>query len=363
MKHKLHKLEAIRGFAAVYVVFHHLFSQQLLIGGHNFSFLFKFGQEAVILFFILSGFVIKYSFELSRDKSFNDYFLKRFLRIYIPLFIIFITNYLLVVWQQKHLISVDIKNLFGNLFMLQDASFLKPNVICDPLFNNTPLWSLSYEWWFYMLFFIINQNLLKRTYSFVGAIGIVSAFTYLVYPFFLNRLFMYLCIWWAGVVIAEIYLKGKEINFKNLQKSFYILIGCLLILLINARINIYNNLPRSIGVSPYLEVRHFGFAIVAISIAIIWKKFHWKFFSSTIGLFEPLATISFGIYISHYFLIVNATYLNFINNRVVEVICYSVICLAYAFLVERILYIHLKKLFIRKKLVSKSLPIVGSPVH
>jgi peptidoglycan/LPS O-acetylase OafA/YrhL len=50
------------------------------------SFLFRFGQEAVMLFFLLSGFVIYYSFSLGKDKSFQGYFQRRWLRIY-PIFI------------------------------------------------------------------------------------------------------------------------------------------------------------------------------------------------------------------------------------------------------------------------------------
>ena len=45
MKSKLVKLDAIRGFSALYVVFHHsFFSESFQIGHFNLSFLFKFGQ-------------------------------------------------------------------------------------------------------------------------------------------------------------------------------------------------------------------------------------------------------------------------------------------------------------------------------
>ena len=85
---KLQKLEAIRGFSALYVVFFHMLPQEIIFLGINVGFLFRFGSEAVIMFFILSGFVIKYSWEKSSNKSFKKYFLRRFLRIYIPLFFI-----------------------------------------------------------------------------------------------------------------------------------------------------------------------------------------------------------------------------------------------------------------------------------
>ncbi len=51
---RLMKLESIRGFAAAYVVAHH---SAIAYGGKP-PLLLGFGQEAVILFFLLSGFVI-----------------------------------------------------------------------------------------------------------------------------------------------------------------------------------------------------------------------------------------------------------------------------------------------------------------
>jgi peptidoglycan/LPS O-acetylase OafA/YrhL len=132
MKGKLHKLEAIRGFAALYVVGSHLFDREFYILGHNLAFLFKFGQEAVTVFFVLSGFVIQYSFARSRDKSFTVYFMKRFTRIYIPLFVVYILSYILYENFSTPRSTPLIPHLIGNVFMLQDIYSAKPNVICDP---------------------------------------------------------------------------------------------------------------------------------------------------------------------------------------------------------------------------------------
>ena len=89
-KNRLEKLEAVRGFAALYVVFFHTLPQKIYLGGINIGALFRFGPEAVIVFFALSGFVIKYTYERSKDKSFRYYFIRRFIRLYIPLLFIFL---------------------------------------------------------------------------------------------------------------------------------------------------------------------------------------------------------------------------------------------------------------------------------
>jgi len=118
---KLEKLEAIRGFAALYVVLFHALPQKIYLFGINVGVLFRFGSEAVIVFFVLSGFVIKYSWQRSSNKSFRYYFSHRFIRLYIPLFFIFILGYLLKCYADGSLADPDLKTLFGNIFMLQDV--------------------------------------------------------------------------------------------------------------------------------------------------------------------------------------------------------------------------------------------------
>src|SRR5690349_6415685 len=146
---KFEKLEALRGFAAIYVVVYHvLMHVQLKVAGFDLLFFFRFGQEAVILFFLLSGFVIKYSFERSKDKSFKSYFLKRFTRIFIPLLFVLVLSYALQSVAAGRLINPAAGTLMANLCMLQDVN-VKPNVFFSTYMGNAPLWSLAFEWWFY----------------------------------------------------------------------------------------------------------------------------------------------------------------------------------------------------------------------
>jgi peptidoglycan/LPS O-acetylase OafA/YrhL len=61
---KLEILEFGRGFAAFYVLMHHLRP----LRDTPFDILFRFGQEAVILFFLVSGFVIYLSCQASKPS-------------------------------------------------------------------------------------------------------------------------------------------------------------------------------------------------------------------------------------------------------------------------------------------------------
>lgn len=115
-ENKLLKLEAIRGAAALYVVLHHTIRDASVLG-YDLSFLFRFGQEAVILFFILSGFVIEYSFKRGSDKTFTTYFVKRLLRIYIPLVLVYLANYFILYVQQSG-VDVPWGQVVLNILML-----------------------------------------------------------------------------------------------------------------------------------------------------------------------------------------------------------------------------------------------------
>ena len=365
-KKKLHKLEALRGIAAFYVVLHHTYDVFLKTSS-PYAFLFEFGQEAVILFFILSGFVIEYSFSQSKDKTFKTYFFKRFNRIYIPIIIIFIVNYLLFYWQGM-IHNFDFSNLAGNLLMAQDLPY-KPNIICLPFLDNSPLWSLSYEWWFYMFFFLLYIFFKERTSNAIYILGILATISYLFYPFWGNRIFMYMIVWNIGADLARVYIKHQTFKLTLLYKQIAILTICTAILVINfvlnkdtvhAAINFTSTQTIGRGVSPFLELRHFLFSLIAVIAGIVWYRLKWFGFSYTIGLFEVLAPVSYCMYVSHWFLVSKATYLSFIDNIYIRYALYFIICVAFSYLVERVLYVRINRLIVSSLKKQNSPGVVGN---
>ncbi len=346
---RLEKLEAVRGFAALYVVFFHMLPQKIFLFGLNIGYLFRFGPEMVIVFFLLSGFVIKYTYEKSKDKSFGHYFIRRFIRLYIPLIIIFLLGYLIQCYKAGGLANPELLNLLGNLFMLQDVISLKPNVIVPAYLGNGVLWSLSYEWWFYMLFFVLVSNIkTEKLNRFVFFLTILGAATYLIYPFIVNRLIMYFAIWWTGVRFAEIYLKKEEITFKAIYLQVVMVLIITLILTLNLKIHFeYTKIyTYPLVAYPFVEFRHFSCALIVIIGSIIWKKLNWLGFDLLLGKFKHIAAISYVIYISHHYLVIEATYLRFINNKVIEYSLYLIVMLLFSYLIEVIVYNKLKKLIL-----------------
>ncbi|SDX07854.1 Peptidoglycan/LPS O-acetylase OafA/YrhL, contains acyltransferase and SGNH-hydrolase domains [Lutibacter oricola] len=354
---KLKKLEAIRGFSALYVVLFHMLPQKIYFLGINVGILFRFGSEAVILFFVLSGFVIKYSWEKSTDKSFHSYFIRRFIRIYIPLFFIFLIGYLLKCYSEGALANPEWKTLLGNIFMLQDVISLKPNVVSPTYMGNGLLWSLSYEWWFYMLFIFLTKKISKtKINTLVNIIVIVAAISYLIYPFIVNRIAMYFAIWWIGVKFADIYLTGGKYSFKSMLPYAYVVALIITILGLNFYLNFsYTKIYKYPLVAyPFVELRHFIFSFIIMFGAIIWHRWHWIGFNNIFGIFKYFAPFSYVIYISHDYLVVKATYLNFINHKIVEYVLYFILMLLFSYLIEVIVYKRIKK-YVMYYFVNKSI--------
>jgi len=347
---RLDKLEAVRGFAALYVVFFHILPQKIELWGVNIGYLFRFGPEAVIVFFVLSGFVIKFTYEKSKDKSFGYYFIRRFIRLYIPLFLIFIMAYAIKCYSVGTWANPDLKILVGNLFMLQDVISQKPNVIVPSYMGNGVLWSLSYEWWFYMLFFVLVTHVAKEKLNkFVTVLTIIAALSYMVYPFIVNRLAMYFAIWWTGVHFADIYLKKEEFTFKAIMPQLVLLGSISAILALNLKLNFeYTKIyTYPLVAYPFVELRHFIFAIMVLVGAIVWRKLNWIAFDIFLTPFKFLASCSYVIYISHHYLVVEATYLNFVNNKIVEYGLYVIVLVLFSYFIEVIVYNRIKRLILK----------------
>jgi len=347
-KPRLEMLEALRGFAALYVVLFHLFPSKIVLFGVNIGMLFRFGPESVIVFFVLSGFVIKYTFEKSKDKSFRYYFIRRFIRLYIPLILIFLMGYLIKCYAEGAFVSPQFTTLLGNLFMLQDVITQKPHVLSGTYMGNGVIWSLSYEWWFYMLFFVLatrikgNEDRLNKWVTFLTFGAAVS---YVIYPFIINRLLMYFAIWWVGVRFASDYLKGERITFRRIMPHAWLLFAIIGVLLVNLYIHFSASKDYNypLAAYPIIELRHFVFGTLVMFGAVIWQNLKWTGFNPLLGIFKYLAPCSYVIYISHDYLVINATYLKFINNVIIEYTLYILFMILFSWLLEVVVYKWVRK--------------------
>ncbi len=331
-KKYLEKLDAIRGFAAFYVVLHHFVTNLNFVPEIIKKSLFSFGQEAVMLFFLLSGFVICWSFSKTSKSTFKHYFLRRFRRIYFPFLIAILLSMTVFAFKGDLIREFSWEQLIGNLLMLQDFSSVKPGTWFSPYLTNYPLWSLSYEWWFYMLFFPLYKLLPKTGYR-IYFILIISSLAFINYRFMPNQIALFLSyfiIWWSGVEAADIFIQQKRFTPKNMQAIIFSLL--LMLMLVSTSLIGINNIR--LGYYPFLMVRHFSTAFLAIVLGLLWYQRKLLFFQQTLGFFTLIAPISYGIYIFHYPILEQLDLSIYINNVWIVYIVKFVLIIALAYLIE-----------------------------
>jgi peptidoglycan/LPS O-acetylase OafA/YrhL len=290
-ENKLWPLEVFRGLAALYVVLHH--SRQML--PHAIQPLLLFGQEAVILFFLLSGFVIHYNYSVKQGFDRKDFLWKRFVRIY-PIFILVMVLSIVVNLatgaRQAHM---DTPTFFYNLIGLQDSQIQKPGIGYPTFGDNDPLWSLGYEVWFYLFYAITGSKNFNRNLVIVVIIALAGGLLFSFYPGKAYLTLMYLPIWWLGAAIAQATLSQRLHPFLSGM-------AIVLITLAGYVAGSYEQIrtsASSIGLHPFIEIRHFAAAIV---FAVVWMMAQKWLSMKHFTWLQPLAIlapISYGVYIVH----------------------------------------------------------------
>src|SRR5450830_63989 len=222
-------LDFVRWVAALLVVMHHgrhlwfadlsdVTNKTLLIKA--FYFITGFGGEAVMVFFLLSGFLVGGgAIRKWRTGAYSsiDYMINRFSRIYTLLVPALIFGGLLDLIGLHYFNSTEIytnspryhtKSLgyvisdnfniptfFSNLFNFQ-------GILSSHFGSNSPLWSLSYEWWYYCLFALLLELMIRKSSDiFFWISGICIIATLVLFPV---KLPLYFLIWALGAWIASI---------------------------------------------------------------------------------------------------------------------------------------------------------------
>ena len=187
---------------------HHVAKAHGLLHGPGLILLF--GQEAVIVFFLLSGFVI-FNGEHRRALRPGGYYARRVRRIYPVLIAAMIVSTLVATDNGDLAARFDWRSLWGTLAGLQDIAAIKPGVIVDPYLDNLPLWSLSYELAFYLVFPPILMLWQRHPRATDHAVGIGCCLCYGLYALHPNHAALvgaYFMIWWSGAMAARAYLAG-----------------------------------------------------------------------------------------------------------------------------------------------------------
>lgn len=294
-------LDVARSLAATYVVVHHVASARGW--SHGLGLIFRFGQEAVLVFFLLSGFVI-FANERERALKPSGYYWRRLRRIYPGLIIAMLVSTFVSLDNGDFLSRFKLSELLYTLLSLQDVGFLKPGVISNPYLGNDPLWSLSYEVVFYLVFpavLIAWSRNAARTGMIVGVVSCLSYVLFVAWPNHASLVATYFLIWWCGAMAGDAYLRGES-NFKAFSPSLCWLSILCGISAVAVEIVGY----KGFGYYPFLQLRHFAIALtmlVAFSTPLGAIIARW-----CLPLARPAAfwaSISYGLYVLHYPILVD----------------------------------------------------------
>lgn len=156
-------LDTLRILASLTVFYFHAYDQwNKLAENQEHSVLYNVAHGAVIVFFVLSGYVIAYT-TTNRNRGEIQYASARLGRLYSVLVpALFITALLTVIakYFDPNLMNSYSRGetwprLFVSAFFLNEVWFLSA---APPI--NGPLWSLSFEFWYYVIFglFLYRNN-------------------------------------------------------------------------------------------------------------------------------------------------------------------------------------------------------------
>jgi peptidoglycan/LPS O-acetylase OafA/YrhL len=245
-------LDVVRGVSAVIVMLSHVFQifivPKIGLSGFIDRIWTLLASYSVMAFFIISGFVISISImrNVQRNGVFKEreFLIKRFNRLYPPLILSLVMIIGIFYLAQalnlhgseafyiqgdyeviREKISLEWKPIFASLVFIQD---IFPGLWSPSL--NGALWSLSYEFWFYVIAMSVTSWIINKRLTWGGllTIGVIIPIVY-----FNNvNFFTFLCTWGSGVFWALLYVRRKSLGQRIKVYTLPIFLGLLAILLI-----------------------------------------------------------------------------------------------------------------------------------
>ena len=310
---KLRALTGLRFFAAAAIVFLHF---------EGYFGIKKIGNLAfgVSFFFILSGFILTYVYSALEDwEAKKKFYLARVARIWPAHLFFFLVVFFSVFFNLIPTIG-DSKVILFNIFMVHAWIPLSKSYFSF----NSPSWSISTEFFFYLCFPFIISNWSKTWYWKAFAIGmipfcIIWCCTYFHLPHYtldnalttngllhvnpLSRLFEF----FLGIVAAKIWLKYRHKLNVSIAQATFLELAVISLLVLNflnyASISSFfsHYVPESLnyGFNDWAKTGIFeslSFSLL-IMIFALEKGIVSKLLSNRAAVF--LGEISFSIYLFH----------------------------------------------------------------
>lgn|GEM_PF-305740 len=342
-------LDGLRGLAALWVLLHH--ARWLLWEGwepyqqHAASYSgwdkalvyllapLRYGHEAVIFFFVLSGFVIHYGYAkklaayhawMNRPRTpecdewsshqlpagevhfgWFSYFRRRARRLYPPLIFALVVTFALDyagtklgwgIYRQQTaypLINAEIQSNIGFGTALGNLGFLMHGWV-NCYGSNGPLWSLHFEWWFYMVYPLLWLFVRRSLGVATAVVGLLFVLSLLVPPGpfrAVAQIFTALLTWWFGALLAEVFVGRIKVRWSWLA-PLALLLPALPLLLPRLKAH----WPVAFSGWGADTLYGLGFSgLLALCFLVRERGWHLRFLERL----EPLGAMSYTLYIVH----------------------------------------------------------------
>jgi len=272
---------------------------------------------AVLAFFVVSGFMIFVSVQRHRapDGSFDagGFALARVLRIYPPLaaaLLVTIACYLVIQGFDLH--GAASYRLGGELFLSREKAVMEWHLLpttflllydvvpvkfpLGPVSMNGPLWTLSYEFWFYILA-MVGVSAIAHRRLWTGRVPLLLLAGMLLHGW--NKLlFAFLLVWGAGYLLGYLYTRDFLRHRRFVAGAAACAAACCALLLVGER-----DLDRYLY-NPFVGRARLTLALtgvlLAIGIALAMRAAAHRQAAPRAGLAARTAGFSYTLYIVHY---------------------------------------------------------------
>lgn len=241
------------------------------------------GIPSVSLFFIMSGFVISYKYNKTKNRTIiSKSTVKRYFRFVIPITFSYIIMHLSSIFLWKHQINLNTA-LYQSFY---GCEFTHEHMI------NYALWTISFE--------IFGSYLIFSLLGIFGDVSIEILAYFIILLFFINTNYYFFVI---GLIFSYFYSKGK---FNNIKVSYFLLIPLYIFSIIFITYPFQRFGVQIGGIYKYISFsKDWGWNYsISIKIGctllfscILFDKKINKFLSNDIFLF--CGKVSFPIYLLH----------------------------------------------------------------
>jgi peptidoglycan/LPS O-acetylase OafA/YrhL len=242
----------------------------------------RLGQEAVMLFFVLSGFLVGGQV-ITRARHgefiFSRYVIDRCSRILLPLIpaCLLTAGVAIVIFGR----SVSLETLIGNMIGLN-------GLVVQTLDFNAPLWSLAYEIWFYVAAGAIAYLFTKGP-SITGLLVIAAA------TVVFSKLDASYLLYWCFGAMMVIFLNGRKSAFLFMVGTVLALIGTVLVELSSASQSFTNK-----SYVPIETARALLCIGVALMLPMLCQPTADSLLNPVRRIAQAIAAASYSIYLTHY---------------------------------------------------------------